>query len=367
MNILCDLCSGDDLEIIYTPPTTKRGLAVYICSFCGLMQSIPRIDHVENKEVTTSSGADWGNVRYGKQFDVDEAVEILSGVLDKDATNRVLDIGAGRNADFLKALEKWNPMLMCYGVEPHFEFGYQDDYDDFIIRWKERFEDCNLEDNWVDAITFIHTLEHLKSPREALKKAYAALKDWGWLLVIVPNMEYLLEQKDIVEELFIDKHLYHFAPTTLAKYFYDTGFGITESRYSNRETTVYLGQKRPLSDSVRKTVRDYGTRLESNIHNLPKAADKINEMQDVAVWGAGRVLDALVEAGLDMHKIGYLIDSYIPQSIINDRMIFRPKDILRHWKTYNIIICSREYADEIKAEAKELCPNAATVVWSDLL
>ena len=205
MNIHCDLCSGTDLEKIYTPPTTKRGLAVYICNFCGLLQSIPRIDRVENKEVTTSSGADWGNVRYGKQFDVDEAVEILSKVLDKEATKRVLDIGCGRDADFLKAMNDWNPMLMRYGLEPHFGVDYRGDYDNRIVRYKCRIEQIIFEPDIYDVITFIHTLEHLKSPREALKKAYAALKVGGYLLVIVPNMEYLLMQTDIVEELIIDK------------------------------------------------------------------------------------------------------------------------------------------------------------------
>jgi SAM-dependent methyltransferase len=366
MNILCDLCAGDYLDKVYEPPTTKRGLSIYVCKFCGLIQSIPRIDHVENKEVTTSSGADWGNVRYGKQFDIAEAVEILSRILDKEATKRILDIGAGRDADFLNAIEERNPMLMCYGMEPHFEFDSQYDYDDTIIRYKNRLEDVNLDRNWVDVITFIHTLEHLASPREALMKAYRTLKDDGWILVIVPNMEYLLEQNDVAEELFIDKHLYHFTPLTLGKYMSDCGFITDEARYSNRETIAYLGHKRMSWPKVARDIGAYAKRLENNLNKLPMVANKINEMDNVVIWGAGRILDALVGAGLDTDKIEWIIDNYLPLKMRYNRIIVDAA-ILDNWCPDTIIICSREYAQAIMLDAETLCPEADIVIWSDLL
>ena len=54
-----------------------------------------------------------------------------------------------------------------------------------------------------------HTLEHLKSPNEIFFKIKSTLKSDGILYIEVPNIEFL-KQSDIVEEWFIDKHLYHF-------------------------------------------------------------------------------------------------------------------------------------------------------------
>jgi hypothetical protein len=64
----CELCRHDTLEAIYEPERSTRGLKVYLCRHCGLLQSLPRIDRTERAPAAVSGGADWGNVRYGKGF-----------------------------------------------------------------------------------------------------------------------------------------------------------------------------------------------------------------------------------------------------------------------------------------------------------
>ena len=77
MNDTCELCQRAALEPIYKPEKSTRGLTVYLCSVCGLLQSLPRIDRAERAPPAVSAGADWGNVRYGKGFRTQIAVEAL--------------------------------------------------------------------------------------------------------------------------------------------------------------------------------------------------------------------------------------------------------------------------------------------------
>ena len=103
---------------------------------------------------------------------------------------------------------------------------------------------------------------------------------------------------------------------------------------------------------------------------MPLVANKINEMDcigSIVIWGAGRILDALVESGLGFHNICWIVDKYTPLNSVHGVPIHRPRMLREYEPVGIIIICSREYADEIKAEAKELCPNAEIIVWSELI
>ena len=67
MPICCDFCRPDSLTFAYAPDGSTRGLKVYVCQHCGLVQSAPRIARTkERHSAAVSGGADWGNVRYGK-------------------------------------------------------------------------------------------------------------------------------------------------------------------------------------------------------------------------------------------------------------------------------------------------------------
>jgi group I intron endonuclease len=116
------------------------------------------------------------------------------------------------------------------------------------------------------------------------------------------------------------------------------------------------------------SVQQYAERLQNNLDKLPLAASKVNEMEGVVIWGGGRILDALVNAGLDVSKVDMIIDNYLPVEQVHGRYRFESSKLTPiNWKPDVILICSREYANEIKAEAKELCPTADIIVWSELL
>src|SRR5580658_426237 len=102
MTELCELCRHDMLEAIYEPERSTRGLKVYLCRHCGLLQSLPRIDRATRAPAAVSGGADWGNVRYGKGFRTKIALDVIAQHTNIGKYIALLDVGSNRGS-FAKA------------------------------------------------------------------------------------------------------------------------------------------------------------------------------------------------------------------------------------------------------------------------
>ena len=57
----------------------------------------------------------------------------------------------------------------------------------------------------------------MKSPAESISQLFSSLKEEGLFYIEVPNIE-VISSPDILEEFFIDKHLYHFGIKNLMNY-----------------------------------------------------------------------------------------------------------------------------------------------------
>ena len=79
---------------------------------------------------------------------------------------------------------------------------------------QSRIEDAALRDASFDIVHSCHTIEHLAHPFAALQDHARVLKPGGLLVLDAPNIA-LIGSDDILEEWFIDKHLYHFSEATL--------------------------------------------------------------------------------------------------------------------------------------------------------
>src|SRR5262245_46572305 len=117
MTETCDSCRASALELAYEPVGTTRGLKVYICGQCGLVQSLPRADRAPRRGAAVSSGADWGNVRYGKGFRTEACLSLLGLHADLRAPLRVLDVGSNRGS-FAHAFLKRAASATITCVEP---------------------------------------------------------------------------------------------------------------------------------------------------------------------------------------------------------------------------------------------------------
>lgn len=381
MTFSCDLCDNAALEQVYAPQNSARRLTVWLCSHCGLLQSLPRADRAERRAAAVSAGADWGNLRYGKGFRAEANLATLRPFLNKQRPLRVLDIGANRGAFGLE-LKAAYPKAHIMGIEP----------DERVVgawagkpgfTWLHaRLEDTRLEDEGFDVVYSCHTLEHLKSPREALLAHRATLAANGYLMIEVPNTA-IIGSNDIVEEFFTDKHLYHFSPRSLARLLTVCGFravAIGDPRDTVNITVVAV-KADDLSPAVAADPREveaaaalistYHAQRLQNLNALVQVAHMIDAMapRKVAIWGAGRLLNSLIlNGGLRPQALAAVVDKHLIRYAheAHGVRLTAPED-LGNVKPDVVVVMSRSFANEIRVEAQERAPGCEVVAYADLL
>lgn len=377
MQDFCELCGRDGLSLSYAPEKSGRGISIYTCSYCGLVQSLPRIDRAPRRAAAASSGADWGNIRYGKGFRTAIAVDAVKRYAGIGYFT-LLDVGSNRGS-FLAAIKNTFPSASLVAVEP--DERVADSASAVAELHVGRMEDIRLEEGRFDIVHSCHTIEHLAHPLRVLKDHARVLKDGGILILDAPNIDFLACD-DIVEEWFIDKHLYHFSAKTLTQMVEAAGFEILEAPDPKDITNVFLvarytGKAKPVSADADEASRASGlikkyskTRMR-NIEALAGVAETLNGLapKGIAMWGAGRIFDSLiVHGGFDPKKLRALIDTHL-KAHVAERHGFplSGPDVLANTKPGVVVVMSRGFADEIVAEAKKKAPGADVLVFTDLL
>ncbi len=242
MSDTCELCQRAALEPIYKPEKSTRGLTVYLCAVCGLLQSLPRIDRAARAPAAVSGGADWGNVRYGKGFRTQIAVEALRRHRDFASDFALLDVGSNRGS-FARAFLSAAPQAHLVAVEPDERVAANCAGLARTQLIRERIENVALETDRFDAVHSCHTIEHLIHPAGTLADHHRTLKEGGILVIDAPNTA-LLASDDIVEEWFIDKHLYHFSEMTLTRMLEASGFTILERPDAKDRSNLFFVAKK---------------------------------------------------------------------------------------------------------------------------
>ena len=378
----CDQCGEADLDFAYAPERSTRGLKVYLCRYCGLVQSLPRIDRTGTRHaIAVSSGADWGNVRYGKGFRTQQALDALQPFISFDAPLAVLDVGSNRGR-FAKAFLDKASRAKLVAVEPDERYADSAALLPRTFLIQSRIEDTHLEDGAFDIVHSCHTIEHLAHPFAALKDHARVLKEGGLLVIDAPNIA-LIGGNDIVEEWFIDKHLYHFSHGTLSRMIEGAGFTIiAHPDPDDAINLMYVARKTGAARTefaadlaeaghARKLLGSYRRTRAANLVALRSASMEINALagKRVALWGAGRLFDSLVVAGgFDPKSLMLLIDTHLA-ALVPERHGVRLclPAALKDQRVDVIVIMSRGFAAEIVAEAKTLAPNAEIILYADLL
>ena len=368
---ICDHCGRRELSKVYVAPDTIRNLSVMVCENCSLVQSLPRLDRATTRLTAISAGANWGNIRYGKGFRTEFAINYLNSKISFDDIGTVLDIGSNRGS-FIIELNKRFPKLELWGVEP--DINVVGDYvnNPAIRLISDRIENVNLPLNYFDFIYCSHTLEHLASPSQFLKNIRKSLTGRRFLFIEVPNLS-IIEDKTIMEEFFIDKHLYHFTTHTLTRVLISCGYRIVHQG-SDSENIFVLATPDDLHsedlacidsedvDDVKRAILNYTLRMKSNLAGLLDAAQQLSKLcmtDKVCVWGAGRIFDAIVSHGeFDPKLLGGLIDSELYKYVeaIHGVTLSSPVDLPSIAPTV-LIIASRTYYEEIKKSAQTILNN----------
>jgi SAM-dependent methyltransferase len=376
----CDFCRRENLVAAYKPDGTTRGLTVYLCQHCGLVQSAPRIARTaERHAAAVSGGADWGNVRYGKGFRTDVALDAVARQSDMAAALKLLDVGSNRGS-FARAFLEAAPNALITAVEPDERFAQSCADLPRTDLVQARIEDTALPPDRFDIVHSCHTIEHLAAPFAALKDHARVLKTGGILVLDAPNIA-LIGGRDIVEEWFIDKHLYHFSATTLGRMIEAAGFEILrEPDPADDVNLLFVARKTGAlpfvvtSDHMEVGIaqallqRYQATRL-ANLAAMHHAAAAIRAMapRRVALWGAGRLFDLLVrEGGFDPKTLTLLIDAHL-QKHMDERHGVRLAAPEALADVDAVIVMSRMFAAEIAREVKMRVPGAEIILYADLL
>ena len=378
----CDFCGRNSLTFAYQPEGSTRGLKVHVCRHCGLVQSTPRIDRTEKRhDAAVSGGADWGNVRYGKGFRTQAAMDALARHVRFNDRITLLDVGSNRGR-FAAAFLEAAPHAEIIAVEPDERYA---DASANLPRTKlvrSRIEDAQLTDESFDVIHSCHTIEHLAHPFASLKDHARVLKSGGFLVLDAPNIA-LIGGDDILEEWFIDKHLYHFSETTLTHMIEAAGFTILE-RPDPRDSINLLIVAQKTSNAAAfigadpmevaradNLISSYMRTRAVNCAALTNATRELEGLkpQRVALWGAGRLFDSLVRAGgYDPCDLALLIDAHLISHMDSRHGVrLSPPHALSGAMVDVVVVMSRGFADEIVAEARRLAPKARIILYADLL
>ena len=377
----CELCRRHALDPVYEAEGSRRGLKVYLCAHCGLLQSLPRIDHAAEAPAAVSAGADWGNVRYGKAFRTKTVLSLLARHVDLSADLSVLDVGSNRGS-FARAFLDGAPNAQIVAVEPDGRVAGACADLDRVELIAARIEEVPLETGRFHVVHSCHSIEHLASPARTLADHWRVLRPGGILVLDAPNVAFL-ESEDIVEEWFIDKHLFHFSARTLMRLLEAAGFEIIAAPdLSDSENLLVIARKSYTAhsaidsdprevDAARRLVAAYCATRTRNIVALTFVASEIAAMRPrrVAVWGAGRIFDSLVtHGGLEPASLNLLVDVHLKPHVAErfGCALASPEEIARV-RPGVIVVMSRGFAGEIVAEARRLAPQAEIVTYAELL
>ncbi|HEY0107666.1 MAG TPA: class I SAM-dependent methyltransferase [Rhizomicrobium sp.] len=378
---ICELCRRAALEPIYQPEKSPRGLTVQLCGVCGLLQSTPRIDRAERAPAAVSCGADWGNVRYGKGFRTQIAVEALRRHRDFASDFSLLDVGSNRGS-FARAFLSAAPAAHLTAIEPDERVAASCAGLARTQLIVERIENVALETRRFDAIHSCHTIEHLIHPAATLADHHRTLKDGGILVLDAPNTA-LLAADDVVEEWFIDKHLYHFSERTATRMLEAGGFTILERPDpKDRSNLFFVARKNGTAPSnsgidldeveyARDLIATYVASRARNLAALTAVATELLSLapRRVAMWGAGRLFDSLVTYGrFDTRGLAALVDKHL-KAHVGERhgcALTAPED-LADADPGVVVVMSRDFASEIAAEVGRLTPGAEIILYSDLM
>jgi SAM-dependent methyltransferase len=232
MTETCDLCHSSALEPIYEPAASRRGLAVYLCSHCGLFQSLLPADRTARRVAAAPSAADRNNVHSSKPLHTDACLSLIRAHADLDSTLCVLHTGSNRGS-FARALFTAAPAAILTSVGAD--------------------KDIRPSEAHFDIVYSCRVIAQQVSPASTLAEFWRALKPDGLLIIDAPNIA-LIGSDDIAEEWFIDNHLYHFSRRTLARLLEAAGFEIVAgSDPRDRENLLFAARKRnePMSSQSR--------------------------------------------------------------------------------------------------------------------
>jgi SAM-dependent methyltransferase len=362
----CDFCAELLVGAVYHPRNTKRGMEVHICEKCGLIQSFSTRIYLSNPPPSMSCNADRASIRYTKDLIIDRHMQQIKSKIQLQFVKNVLDIGSNRGA-FIRKLIAINTQAKIDAIEPEPSVSQFLGQSLQVTEHITRFEFTDLSANLYDFIYLAHTLEHLISASASLLKIFNLLVTGGSVFIAVPNMESIASP--YFEEQFIDTHTYHFTEKILTTKLKEIGFDVISLTLAGSDEICILAKKgskidleseKVNPDSLIQAFRAYPSNLSMYREELREIGANINSTfssNQVIFWGAGRIFDGLIKIGeVNTEIIKCVIDKTLSHYMkqVNGVEIHPPSALVDIDRLTPIIVCSREYAEQIKSDATHL-------------
>lgn len=200
----CPLC-GQKTELFF--PENSNLLKCMVCGVVFNKSSMlgkyyyenERVTHVDKKKINSRK-------RNAKQ-----RVNLIKKILKKESV--LIDIGCGEGL-FLQ--EAKNYVNNVYGIEPTKHYAtYAKDHLSLDIQ-QGVIEEIEFPADTFDIVTMFHVLEHLHSPSQTLDRIYSWIKQNGYIVIEVPNIESRTARyKGLNWELIYPEHKFYFSPNSL--------------------------------------------------------------------------------------------------------------------------------------------------------
>lgn len=364
--VTCDCGSNDAVNMNYKPVGSENKTRLYFCNDCNSILSKQQTNIIRSRKQRISCDANWGNIRHGKGARLKKNVSFFKDVIPKSYFSNVLDIGSNRG-HFINWLINNHDPANIHAIESDVIIYKETPLPTYVKYINNRFENYEYEHNKFSFIYNSHTLEHLENPYTMLKKCHRILMDNGYMFLEVPNTE-IIEDKDNLEEYFIDKHNYHFFLNGLKLKLNQIGFDIIKESLNNKYNISFVVKKnkniikdlRKSKNNIQehlKSIKNYEISLKENRKKLKEICKKINNLcsrQKVVIWGCSRILDAALKYGaLEKSNIQFIIDNNISNilSEINGLKVFN-SSILHEKDIDVVIIMARSSKNEIIESAR---------------
>ena len=221
--INCNLCGKKDDEFLFE----KNGYRIVKCRNCGLVYVNPQ---PEENEIEIFYQREYKERKYpsnrkikAKLREARRLINSVERIVKGKNDLELLDIGCGFGY-LLKA--GMNRGWKVTGIEVA---GWMVEYArrKFEVKAEvEKFPGTMFEPDSFEVITLLEVLEHLPDPTLGLKEIYKILKEDGYLIIRVPNVESFPARKDKINwrGFVLPDHLYFFSFDTLKKICEKCGF-----------------------------------------------------------------------------------------------------------------------------------------------
>jgi hypothetical protein len=322
-----------------------------VCDFCG---------EVQINELLDLNVIYHNNHNINVIGDIWEQHYIRFSEFIKDTINdkTILEISdpSAKIAKLSKGFKKW------YIIEPNSEKIDLPNVEFINDFFDEKFNSLND----VDVIIHSHLLEHIHNPILFFKKCSEVLSKDGFMLISIPDMDYILNKNYLPNNILHFEHTYFLNSEILEMFSENNGFKIIETfKYKNHSIFYKLKKVSPrLKKSIKLEISNkFKTNHKNSIVNINDINNELLKYNNynVYIFGAHVSSQFYLFNGLDKTKIKYIIDNDKNKQnykLYGTDLYVKNPEIINNDKNC-IVICSHMsvYYDEIVKQLTKINNN----------